>query len=449
MPADSPPAPATADASEPGRSSAPGPEGPGTPPPHTGAVTGVLELLAFLRDPEFARKRFDRFGDVFETVVAGQPRVFVRGAEAMADLMSQAADLEGWWPASVSQLLGPFSLANRNGESHLARRRVVGRLFSAAALRACAPGIVRISEAVRDDLAAAAAPVALAPWMRAFAFQVIAEEVLTLSPEGRASLFDDFEIWTRGLFSFPLALPGSPLARAKAARRRLIQRLLGLLPSLSVLADACDEAGLPLQDPDLADQLLLLLFAGYETTASALTLAVLLLLEHPDTLAWLLEELDTVPWPPDANGLEQLETLPRLNAVIKEVLRLVPPVGGLFRRAKAPVRLGPWTIATGRVIQVDLRATQRDHRAFGDGDRFRPERHLETAGTAPAAANVPFGIAPRVCLGKPLAELELRLLLTRLLQSLRFSLEPDQDLTLEVIPTPRPRSGLLVRVERR
>jgi cytochrome P450 len=153
-----------------------------------------------------------------------------------------------------------------------------------------------------------------------------------------------------------------------------------------------------------------------------------------------------VAWPPNDRGLDQLETLPRLNAVIQEVLRLVPPVGGLFRRAKAPVRLGPWTIAAGRVIQVDLRSTLRDSTGGADGDRFRPERHLEAA---THTANLPFGVAPRVCLGKPLAELELRLLLTRLLQTLRFTLEPGQDLTLEVIPTPRPRSGLQVRVERR
>jgi cytochrome P450 len=419
---------------------------PSSPPPHTGAITGVLELLAFLRDPEFAQRRFDAHGDVFETVVAGQRQVFVRGMDAVAELQTQASALEGWWPASVSQLLGPFSLANRNGESHMARRRVVGRLFSAASLRSCAPGILRIGEAVVDDLAAAPQPQALAPWMRAFAFQVIAEEVLTLSPEGRAALFDDFEIWTSGLFTFPLAYPTSPLARAKAARRRLIERLLGLLPSITVLADACDEAGLPLQDPDLADQLLLLLFAGYETTASALTMALLLLLQHPASLAWLQEETDAVAWPPNDRGLDQLETLPRLNAVIQEVLRLVPPVGGLFRRAKAPVRLGPWTIAAGRVIQVDLRSTLRDSTGGADGDRFRPERHLEAA---THTANLPFGVAPRVCLGKPLAELELRLLLTRLLQTLRFTLEPGQDLTLEVIPTPRPRSGLQVRVERR
>jgi cytochrome P450 len=417
-----------------------------SPPPHTGAVTGVLELLAFLRDPGYASRRFAQLGDVFETVIAGQPQVFARGPEVVAELTSQASALEGWWPASVSQLLGPLSLANRNGDAHLARRRAVGRLFSARALRGYAPGIARLCDGVVDSLVAAPQPTPLASWMRPFAFQVIAEEVLGLPPEEREGLYAEFEIWTRGLFSFPIAYPTSPLARAKGARRRLIHRLQGLLPSLQVLADACDEAGLPLRDADLADQLLLLLFAGYETTASSLTLAVQLLLGHPATLAWLQEEIASVPWPPEDEVLDQLETLPRLNAVIKEVLRLVPPVGGLFRRAIAPVRLGGCTIAPGRVIQVDIRATQRDSRAFPDGEAFRPERHLE--GPPPAAASLPFGVAPRVCLGKPLAELEMRLLLTRLLGALRFTLEPRQDLTLEVIPTPRPRDGLLVRVER-
>jgi len=416
-------------------------------PPHTGAVTGVLELLSFLRDPGFARRRFAELGDVFETVIGGQPQVFARGPQAVADLMTQASALEGWWPASVSQLLGPFSLSNRNGESHLARRRAVGRLFSALALRGYAPGIARICDRMVQDLAIASQPLPLAHWMRPFAFQVIAEEVLSLSPEGRAGLYDDFEIWTQGLFSLPIAYPSSRLARAMAARRRLIRRILSLLPTLSALAGACDEAGLPLSDPDLADQLLLLLFAGYETTASSLTLAVLLLLQHPACLAWLQQELDTVPWHPDAPDLDQLDNLPRLNAVIKEVLRLVPPVGGLFRRVIAPVRLGPYTIAPGRVIQVDITASQRHGEAFTDGETFRPERHLEVS--PPGSAYLPFGVAPRVCLGRPLAELELRLLLTRLLQSLHFTLEPQQDLSLEVIPTPRPRSGLLVRVERR
>lgn len=417
------------------------------PPPHTGAVTGVLELLAFLRDPGFASRRFAEMGDVFETVLAGQPQVFVRGAGPVAELMGQAAALEGWWPASVSQLLGPFSLANCNGEAHLARRRAVGRLFSAKALKGYAPGIARLCDGVCTALPAAPQPLALAKWMRPFAFQVIAEEVLGLSAEGRQGLYEDFEVWTRGLFSLPIAYPTSRLAQAKAARGRLIRRIDGLLPSLTVLAGACDEAGVPLNDADLADQLLLLLFAGYETTASSLTLLVLHLLQHPPVLAWLQEELDAVPWPPTPAGLEEMERLPRLNAVIQEVLRLVPPVGGFFRRAIAPVQVGPYTIAPGRVIQVDIAGTQRDGQVFTVPEAFQPERHLD--GSSAGAAAIPFGIAPRVCLGKPLAELEMRLLLTRLLQSLSFSLVPEQDLSLELIPTPRPRSGLLVRVERR
>ena len=58
--------------------------------------------------------------------------------------------------------------------------------------------------------------------------------------------------------------------------------------------------------------------------------------------------------------------MPRLNAVIKEVLRLVPPVGGCFCRAIAPVQLGPYTIAAGRVIQVDISATHHDGQVFAE-----------------------------------------------------------------------------------
>ena len=105
------------------------------PLPSTGAVSGVLEALAFFRDADFARKRFEQYGDVFATKLVGQPLVFIRGERAINDLLSQPEATEGWWPESVRQLLGSRSLANRNGADHRARRRVVGQLFSAAALR--------------------------------------------------------------------------------------------------------------------------------------------------------------------------------------------------------------------------------------------------------------------------------------------------------------------------
>ena len=194
----------------------------------------------------------------------------------------------------MRQLLGSRSLANRNGADHRARRRVVGQLFSAAALRRYTPAITQLVEALAADLNGATQPVALVERMRRFAFAVIASVVLGLEGDDSEALFADFEIWTRALFSVPIALPGTPFDRALKARARLLQRLRGVLEraqerptgGLDLLSGGLDEAGLPLTDDDLVEQLLLLLFAGYETTASSLSCLMAALLQHPAELAW-------------------------------------------------------------------------------------------------------------------------------------------------------------------
>jgi len=284
------------------------------PVPSTPALSGVLETLAFFRDPDFARSRFERYGDVYETSLLGQRTVFIRGGQAISDLFAQGDAVQGWWPDSVRELLGPLSLANRNGADHKARRRVVGQLFASAALKRYSPSIVALVNALSQELIASEAPVPLVPKLRRFAFSVIASTVLGLDPVDRDALFVDFETWCQGLFSFPLALPGSPYARARQARQRLLRRLGTVLKTaqaamgsggplaaggLDLLAGGLDEVGLPLSDDDVAEQLLLLLFAGYETTASALSCLLLTLLQHPAELAWLQEELDSLPWPPE------------------------------------------------------------------------------------------------------------------------------------------------------
>lgn len=427
-------------------------------------MAGVLETLAFLRDPDFARSRFERYGDVYETSLLGQRTVFIRGEQAIADLFAQGDAIQGWWPDSVRQLLGPLSLANRNGADHKARRRVVGQLFASAALRRYSPAIVALVEGLNQELLAAPVPVALVPRLRRFAFSVIATTVLGIDGADRDALFEDFETWCQGLFSLPFALPGSPFARARQARKRLLRRLGCVLQKaqaaaasgaplaaggLDLLAGGLDEAGLPLADDDVAEQLLLLLFAGYETTASSLSCLLLTLLQHPAELGWLLHELDGLPWPPeegDAVMAYDAQRAPRLDAVVKEVMRLTPPVGGFFRRTREPIALAGVLVPADRVVQVSITASHRHGADPEDLAAFRPQRHLEPD------TNVfllPYGGGERVCLGKALAELEIRLLAVGLLKQLRFGLELGQDLTLMVIPSPSPKDGLLVRPRRR
>ena len=416
----------------------------------TGAVTGLRETLDFFNDPGFAQRRFETHGDVFETKLLAQRIVFIRGERAINDLLKQGDALEGWWPESVRQLLGSRSLANRSGEGHKARRRVVGQLFSSAALSRYTPSIQTLVEQLRDDLITANAPVPLANRMRRFAFAVIATTVLGLDAKRRDALFADFEIWTRALFSIPLAIPGTPFAKAMAARQRLVQQLKAVLQTrdlhsggLDVLSGGLDEVGIPLDDDDLAEQLLLLLFAGYETTASSLSCLFRALLVNPDVESWLLTELQASPWP-----FETSHRSPRLDATVLEVMRQTPPVGGFFRRNLRPVQLGEVDVPENCVIQVVLSGSSSAvvNGNSDDLSLFRPQRHLD--GTF-GQTLLPFGGGERVCLGKALAELEIRLMAVGLLRELQLELEANQDLSLQLIPSPTPRDGLRVTAKQR
>ena len=409
-----------------------------TPLPSTGAVTGLKETLDFFRDGGFARKRFEAYGDVFETKLLAQAIVFIRGERAISDLLNQGEALEGWWPESVRQLLGSRSLANRNGPGHKARRRVVGQLFSSAALARYTPSIQQLIDELVEELVAAPAPLPLAARMRRFAFAVIATTVLGLDGPSRDALFADFEIWTKALFSIPLAIPGTPFAKAMAARQRLLSRIKGVLQQggnqggLDLLSGGLDEAGIPLDDDDLAEQLLLLLFAGYETTASSLSCLFRALLLNPEVAGWLQEDLA------EGSGSK------RLDATVLEVMRLTPPVGGFFRRSLAPVELAGVMVPEASVIQVVL--SPSDSADDTDLAAFRPQRHLDGSFNQTL---LPFGGGERVCLGKALAELEIRLMAVGLLNRVKLTLAPDQDLALQLIPSPTPKDGLLVQAAAR
>ena len=411
--------------------------------PSTGAVTGLRETLDFFSDPGFASKRFATYGDVFEARLLAQRIVFIQGERAITDLLKQGAALEGWWPDSVRQLLGSRSLANRSGPAHKARRRVVGQLFSSGALCRYTPSIQGLIEELILELQESETPQPLAARMRRFAFAVIATTVLGLDASDRDALFADFEIWTQALFSIPLAIPGTPFARALAARERLLTRLKTVLQhsdssqgGLDLLSGGLDEVDMPLDDDDLVEQLLLLLFAGYETTASSLSCLFRALLLNPDVEQWLLPELRSSPWPFEASHRS-----PRLDATVLEVMRLTPPVGGFFRRNLQPIRLADVEIPQDRVIQVVLGS--RTAEAASDIAAFRPQRHLDGSFTQTL---LPFGGGERVCLGKALAELEIRLMTVGLIQKLQLRLVPDQDLSLKQIPSPTPRDGLVVSV---
>jgi cytochrome P450 family 135 len=176
---------------------------------------------------------------------------------------------------------------------------------------------------------------------------------------------------------------------------------------LSLLLAARDEDGHALSDEELRDELMTLLVAGHETTATALAWTLERLARHPDALASVVAEQG-------AGGTDLLD------ATIKETLRLRPVVPAVVRQLQAPMTFGGWDLPAGVHIGPSIYLLHRRPDLYSDPLAFRPERFLERSyGTYEW---IPFGGGVRRCLGASFALFEMRVVLSTLLE--RVELQP-------------------------
>lgn len=214
---------------------------------------------------------------------------------------------------------------------------------------------------------------------------------------------------------------------------------------LSMLLLAKDERGQGMSDKELRDEAVTIVLAGHETTANALTWTWYLLAQHPESEAKLHAELDEV-LAGEQPTLAHVKRLPYTESVVKETMRLYPPIPEFGRQATSEVQLGEHVIPEGSIIIVPVYAMHHDPRWFEEPDAFRPERFLSADKTLPKLAYLPFGGGPRVCIGNAFAQLEATLLLATLAQRFRLSLGPQRSVTPEATLTLRPREGLTMNV---
>ena len=186
--------------------------------------------------------------------------------------------------------------------------------------------------------------------------------------------------------------------------------------ALAILIHAHDEDGELLTESDLIGHLSTLFTAGHETTASALTWTLFLLTQHPQILADLVDELDSVLHG-DAPSLEQLKELPLLENVINEGLRMFPPGMWIFRTAVEPFELGPYSQPAFSQLIFSPTVTHYRPDIYTDPHTFNPRR-WETITPSPYEY-LPFGGGPRRCLGATFATLEMKLALAMILQRWR------------------------------
>ena len=448
-------------------------------PPGSFGLPLIGETLKFLRDPDFAAKRQAQYGSIFKSRIIGQPTVFFCGPEANEFLLSSHADCFSWrggWPGTFKELLGE-SLFLQEGEEHRRNRRLLMPAFHGKALENYFATMVERSQTYlgrwenKRDLI----------WfteLKQFTFEVASVLLMGTDPseeednaeiEQLSSWFTDL---TNGLFTLPIRWGPTPYRKALQGRDRLLQyiekesrdraRTLANRQKqeehsranrpkdvLTLLLETEDEAGDRLSEQEIKVQTLLMLFAGHETTTSMLTSLVMALAQHPNVLAKARAEQSKLTAETNELTLKQVQQMPYLDQILKEVERKYPPIGGGFRKVIKAFDFNGYHVPAGWLALYRIDAAHRDERCYThpddfDPDRFSPERAEQKRYDY---SLVGFGGGPRVCLGMAFAKLEMKILAAQLLRHYQWHIVPNQDLTLNPVPSLRPRDGLKVTFE--
>jgi cytochrome P450 len=219
---------------------------------------------------------------------------------------------------------------------------------------------------------------------------------------------------------------------------------------LSMLMNARDkESGDPMTERALIDEVMTLVVAGHETTASGLNWAWYLLARHPAVDARMHAEIEATP-EMTAPGLGQMEALQYTQNVINEALRLYPPGWLLSRRSVAADVLSGFELPAGTDVLLSPYLLHRHPQYWKEPDAFRPERFdAEHESERPRFAYIPFAAGPRHCIGESLALYEMLMHLYKVARHYRLILASDEPIELEAQINLRTRKPLFMRLERR
>ncbi|TQJ05844.1 hypothetical protein FB471_5687 [Amycolatopsis cihanbeyliensis] len=344
------------------------------------------------------------------------PRMLVWHPEAVEKIFRSDRRLSHPGSRSLTPLFGAGSLLWADGERHAAYRRVLGPALRGRALAGYREIIAAQARAAIDRLRPGTV-VPLAAWTRVLALRIIGRIVLG-NPE--PGMLAEFGGWLRGAFGSPwrglayrllgvgLPRPGPELDRAlvRAARAGHADGQ----DTLASLLLAGDGPVGEIDDGELRDQVVSLLFAGHETTATAMTWTLLWLDRRQRLRDEVLAELAAT----EDDGSDA-GRMPLLQAVIQEALRLTPSAAiGENRRLTEETGLCGRRFPAGTTCTLSIYLAHRRPESFADPELFDPNRFL--GGRTPPRHYFPFGGGTRRCPGSQLAELEIRMVVAALLR---------------------------------
>lgn len=364
-------------------------------------------------------------------------------------------------PKDTSQARIAAGIFGLNGAEHRDFRAAIAPAFSAKVVHGYFPELVVRVRHHLNQWQQLGAPVNLQTLMSGLTVELVALSFFGIGDFAWAHrLAAMIEHWILSCTNFwsrfiSCSVPGSPRRRAlnqAAAIEAFIRSYLtnyrpqdAAAANLSaILSGGCPVA----QDSGSASiegQFNILFAASHDTTTSALTWTLFLLAQHPDVAHSLLDELQTLR-DPGAPSLEELQALPLLDRVIKESLRILPPVVFSSRRTREPVVVDGYSLPRGTVVTFSPFVAHHAPQVFDQPMRFKPERWEKISPSS--YEYLPFGAGRRRCIGAAFATMALKLVVAMTLARFRITVAPGAKIDHCVRVTLRAKAGVPVILTR-
>jgi cytochrome P450 len=339
-------------------------------------------------------------------------------------------------------MFGDYSVILQDSDRHQRQRQLLAPPFHGDRMRAYGETIREIAQQVTNKWQVGK-PFDIRASMQEITLRVILRVVFGLEEgqrleelQGLISAFLEFvssPLMSAGFF-FPFLQKDygswSPWARMQRRKQRIDEIIYTLIRQrraeteqnrqdiLSLLMSARDEDGKAMSDEELHDELMTLLIAGHETTASALTWAFYWLDYLPEICSKLLQELDSLGDKPEPNAIAKL---PYLTAVCQETLRIYPIVmTAFFRVVKSPIEIIGYKLPVGTGVVPSIYMAHHREQVYPQPKQFRPERFLERQFSP--YEFLPFGGGNRRCVGMAFAMYEMKLVLATIVSQYQVSL---------------------------
>jgi cytochrome P450 len=385
-----------------------------------------------------------RYGEAFMFRLPGLPRLAMfADPEAVKEIFADDGDTmqAGRFNAPLRAFVGDKSLLVLDGREHKRQRKLMLPPFHGERMQAYGQVMLDLSNESIDKWPLGES-FSVHPFLQTVTLRVIIRTVFGIDEGARLDRMTHditrlLELGSWGPLLVPWVRvdlgPRSPWGAFRRAGESVNRELLGEIRQrrahgaggrtdvLSLLLEARDDQGEPMTEMELRDELVTLLVAGHETTATSLSWALRWILASPDVERRLREELETASSGGEPSP-EKIAKLPYLDAVARETLRLQPVVPLVGRVLATPTRVGGYDLPAGMGVACSMYLAQRRPSVYPDPTRFDPERFLGTK-ISPNEF-FPFGGGVRRCIGMAFALYEMKMVLASVVVRTRMHLEP-------------------------